>query len=601
MNVTIVGGGLTGLTAAYYLGHAKPEWNITLYEQAPRFGGKIQTQRVDDFVVELGPDSYLGRKTEMTDLVHDLGLGDTLVSNETGQAFVYDQGSIHPIPGGSIMGIPTEMMPFVKATLISWSGKLRAGLDYFKKPYPLDENGDVSIGHFFQYHLGQEMMDKLIEPLLAGIYGGDIYKISLLSTFPHFIQVEQKYGNMVKGMMAAKMGHSKAGVSKAAKGAVAEGDVPRAGKGIMTDRQFESHEAKSSQTASMNHSSNSSGHSTNSSGHSINSSPHQQTSKVQADMASHKGTAAQSGMFRQLTGGLESVITAIVDAMPSNVHLHTGTLVSNIRYVEGMYAIDVVKSENDACGCQSNANANANSNSNSNSIKTVSSNADNRDEASNSTTDSATGSATASATEILLDKAPAMADHVIIATPPATYNQWFKDDPGFDFLRSMEQSSCAIAIMAFDKNTFDGDLKGSGLLITRKTDTPLTACTILNQKWPQTTPDDKVVLRVFIGKPGNDVVEQYSDEELSELAVEEIQHIMRFAAKPEWVRINRLIHCMPQYNVGHRAGIKAVREHVAENYPNLHLIGTPFDGIGIPDGVKQAKELVQAMVDCNKN
>ena len=586
MNVTIVGGGLTGLTAAYYLGHAKPEWNITLYEQAPRFGGKIQTQRVDDFVVELGPDSYLGRKTEMTDLVHDLGLGDTLVSNETGQAFVYDQGSIHPIPGGSIMGIPTEMMPFVKATLISWSGKLRAGLDYFKKPYKLDENGDVSIGHFFQYHLGQEMMDKLIEPLLAGIYGGDIYKISLLSTFPHFIQVEQKYGNMVKGMMAAKMGHSKAGVSKAAKGAVTEGDVPRAGKGIMTDRQFESHEAKSSQTASTDTS-------TNSSGHATNTSPHRQTSKVQADMASRKGTAAQSGMFRQLTGGLESVITAIVDAMPSNVHLHTGTLVSNIRYVEGMYAIDVVNSGNDACGCQSNTNSFKTDSSNTDSIITDSINADNKGRASGSTTDSAP--------EVLLNKAPAMADHVIISTPPATYTQWFKDDPGFDFLRSMEQSSCAIAIMAFDKATFDGDLKGSGLLITRKTDTPLTACTILNQKWPQTTPDDKVVLRVFIGKPGNDVVEQYSDDELSELAVEEIQNIMRFSVKPEWVRINRLIHCMPQYNVGHRAGIKAVREHVAENYPNLHLIGTPFDGIGIPDGVKQAKELVQAIVDANEN
>ena len=547
MNVTIVGGGLTGLTAAYYLGHAKPDWTITLYEQAPRFGGKIQTQRVDDFVVELGPDSYLGRKTEMTDLVYDLGLGDTLVSNETGQAFVYDKGSTHPIPGGSIMGIPTEMMPFVKATLISWPGKLRAGLDYFKKPYQLDKNGDVSIGHFFRYHLGQEMMDKLIEPLLAGIYGGDIYKISLLSTFPHFIQVEQKYGNMVKGMMAAKMGHSKAGVTKAAKGAVAEGDVPRAGKGTMTDRQFESHEAKSSQTASMNNSLNSSGHATN-------TGPHRQTSKVQADMASRKGTAAQSGMFRQLTGGLESVITAIVEAMPSNVHLHTGTLVSNIRYVEGMYAID---------------------------------------------TDLATDSATA--TEILLDKAPAMADHVIISTPPATYNQWFKDDEGFDFLRSMEQSSCAIAIMAFDKATFDGDLKGSGLLITRNTDTPLTACTILNQKWPQTTPDDKIVLRVFIGKPGNDVVEHLDDKDLSELAVKEIQRIMSFSTQPEWVRINRLIHCMPQYNVGHRAGITAVREHVAKHYPNLHLIGTPFDGIGIPDGVKQAKELVQSIVDSNEN
>ena len=540
MNVTIVGGGLTGLTAAYYLGHAKPDWNITLYEQAPRFGGKIQTQRVDDFVVELGPDSYLGRKTEMTDLIYDLGLGDTLVSNETGQAFVYDKGSIHPIPGGSIMGIPTEMMPFVKATLISWPGKLRAGLDYFKKPYQLDKNGDVSIGHFFKYHLGQEMMDKLIEPLLAGIYGGDIYKISLLSTFPHFIQVEQKYGNMVKGMMAAKMGHSKAGVTKAAKGAVAEGDVPRAGKGTMTDRQFESHEAKST--------------------------------KAQADMASRKGTAAQSGMFRQLTGGLESVITAIVEAMPSNVTLYTSTLVSDIRYTDGQYVLDIVKQDFEDCNCNGQLISHECSDVESSLVKETTGNS-----------------------------VTAHTDQVIICTPPATYNQWFKDDEGFDFLRSMEQSSCAIAIMAFDKATFNGDLKGSGLLITRNTDTPLTACTILNQKWPQTTPDDKIVLRVFIGKPGNDVVEHLNDEELSELAVKEIQRIMSFSTQPEWVRINRLIHCMPQYNVGHRAGIKAVREHVAKHYPNLHLIGTPFDGIGIPDGLKQAKELVQSIVDSNEN
>ena len=547
MNVTIVGGGLTGLTAAYYLGHAKPDWNITLYEQAPRFGGKIQTQRVDDFVVELGPDSYLGRKTEMTDLIYDLGLGDTLVSNETGQAFVYDKGSIHPIPGGSIMGIPTEMMPFVKATLISWPGKLRAGLDYFKKPYQLDKNGDVSIGHFFKYHLGQEMMDKLIEPLLAGIYGGDIYKISLLSTFPHFIQVEQKYGNMVKGMMAAKMGHSKAGVTKAAKGAVAEGDVPRAGKGTMTDRQFESHEAKST--------------------------------KAHADIASRKGTAAQSGMFRQLTGGLESVITAIVEAMPSNVTLHTSALVSDIRYTDGQYALDVVKQNVDGCNCTAQSASYENSDAETSHNTSV-------------TSVDVTGNT---------DQITANANQVIICTPPATYNQWFKDDAGFDFLRSMEQSSCAIAIMAFDKSSFDGELKGSGLLITRNTDTPLTACTILNQKWPQTTPDDKIVLRVFIGKPGNDVVEHLNDEELSELAVKEIQRIMSFSTQPEWVRINRLIHCMPQYNVGHRAGIKAVREHVAEHYPNLHLIGTPFDGIGIPDGVKQAKELVQSIVGSNEN
>lgn len=502
MKVTIVGGGLTGLAVAYYLGQAKPDWQIQLYEQAPRFGGKIQTQQVDNFVVELGPDSYLGRKTEMTDLITDLGLEDTLVSNETGQAYVYDRGAIHPIPGGSIMGVPTEMMPFVKATLISWMGKLRAGLDYFKKPYPLDAHGDVSIGHFFRYHLGQEMMDKLIEPLLAGIYGGDIYKISLLSTFPHFIQVEQKYGNMVKGMIAAKMSHQKAGVSKGARGAVNEGDVPRAGKEAMTDAQFD----KKQSSVKSN----------------------------RGTLKAAKGTAAQSGMFRQLTGGLESVVNAIVEQMPSNVTLITSALVQNISRVDAGYQYDVNGEQNTS-------------------------------------------------------------DMLIISTPPATYKDWFIGDDGFDGVRNMEQSSCAIAIMAFDKATFDGQLTGSGLLITRKTDTPLTACTILNQKWPQTTPDDKIVLRVFIGKPGNDVVERYSDEELSGLALKEIQRIMGFKASPEWIKINRLIHCMPQYNVGHRAAITAVREHVKKQYPNLYLIGTPFDGIGIPDGVKQAKELVQRL------
>lgn len=502
MKVTIVGGGLTGLAVAYYLGRAKPDWQIQLYEQAPRFGGKIQTQQVDNFVVELGPDSYLGRKTEMTDLITDLGLVDTLVSNETGQAYVYDRGTIHPIPGGSIMGVPTEMMPFVKATLISWMGKLRAGLDYFKKPYPLDVHGDVSIGHFFRYHLGQEMMDKLIEPLLAGIYGGDIYKISLLSTFPHFIQVEQKYGNMVKGMIAAKMSHQKAGVSKGARGAVNEGDVPRAGKEAMTDAQFDKKQSSVKSNSGT--------------------------------LKAAKGTAAQSGMFRQLTGGLESVVNAIVEQMPSNVTLTTSTLVRNISRTAAGYQYDVNGEQNTS-------------------------------------------------------------DMLIISTPPATYKDWFIGDDGFDGVRNMEQSSCAIAIMAFDKATFDGQLKGSGLLITRKTDTPLTACTILNQKWPQTTPDDKIVLRVFIGKPGNDVVERYSDEALSGLALKEIQRIMDFKASPEWIKINRLIHCMPQYNVGHRAAITAVREHVEKQYPNLYLIGTPFDGIGIPDGVKQAKELVQRL------
>lgn len=483
--VAIIGGGLTGLSAAYYLGKAHPELDIHVYEQSHRFGGKIQTKRVDGYVVEMGPDSYLGRKMAMTDLVNDLGLGDTLVSNATGQAYVYHKNRIHPIPGGSIMGVPTKMGPFVTSSLISWPGKIRAGLDIFKSPYPLDENGDVSIGDFFHYHLGQEMMDKLIEPLLSGIYGGDIYKISLLSTFAHFIEVEQKHGNMVKGMMAAAASHKKAGVTQAAKGPQANmGDVPKAGKDTVKDNQF----------------------------------------KKQA------GTASTSGMFRQLTGGLMSVVDAVVDQMPSNVQLHVHTPVRAMEYVDGQYHLSVD-------------------------------------------------------TERTFD-------HVVIATPPATYKDWFLQDRAFDGVRNMDQTSCAIAVLAFDRATFDGDLQGSGLLITRQTDTPLTACTNLSQKWPQTTPADKLVLRVFIGKPGNDAVETLDDVALGELAVREIQRIMGFTAKPLWVEVNRLVRCMPQYYVGHRRMVQDLQAHMMHTYPKLHIIGTPVDGIGIPDGVASAKRMV---------
>ena len=200
--VAVIGGGLTGLSTAYYLGRAKPDWQIDVFEEEQRFGGKIKTKRVDGYVVEVGPDSYLARKQAMTDLINELGLGDTLVTNATGQAFIYDRGSMFPIPGGSIVGIPTEFVPFAKSTLLSWSGKIRAMQDIFKSPYPTD--GDVSIGDFFKYHLGNEMMDKLIEPLLSGIYGGDIYELSLDATFPEFHSLERKHGNMVKGMLAAR-------------------------------------------------------------------------------------------------------------------------------------------------------------------------------------------------------------------------------------------------------------------------------------------------------------------------------------------------------------------------------------------------------------
>ena len=356
------------------------------------------------------------------------------------------------IPGGSIIGIPTEFLPFAMSSLLSWSGKLRAGLDIFKKPYPGNE--DMSIDAFFRYHLGDELVNLLIEPLLSGIYGGDLKRLSLLGTFPEFRQLEQKHGNLVKGMMAMQGMRKQSG-------------------------------------------------------------------------------AATEGQFAQLTGGLESLVDALVEQMPKNVSLHTSTEVLEASYTDKLYTVQTQNG-----------------------------------------TDSY--------------------DRLVITTPPKAYEKFFVGDEKFEDLRHMEQSSCAIVIMSLPKSAFTKPLQGTGFVITRSTETPLTACTYISSKWPQTTPQDKVVLRVFLGKPTDSTVDTHSEEELCELALSEIRNILKFTGNPEWIEVVRLQKSMPQYEVGHKERVATLMDHAQEHYPGLALIGTPFKGVGMPDGIKQAYELVEA-------
>lgn len=200
--VVVIGGGITGLTTAYYLQKQAKEnqlaFDITLIEATPRLGGKIQTVRKDGFVIERGPDSFLERKASAARLVKEVGLGEQLVNNSTGQSYVLVNGKLHPMPEGSVMGIPTQIAPFITTGLFSISGKMRAAVDFVLPKS--DPQTDQSLGHFFRRRLGDEVVENLVEPLLSGIYAGDIDKLSLMSTFPQFYQVEQKYRSLVLGM-----------------------------------------------------------------------------------------------------------------------------------------------------------------------------------------------------------------------------------------------------------------------------------------------------------------------------------------------------------------------------------------------------------------
>ncbi|MDP4169199.1 MAG: protoporphyrinogen oxidase, partial [Bacillota bacterium] len=218
--VVIIGGGIAGMTTAFYLQKAVREHNlpieVTLVEASHRLGGKMQTVVKDGFTIERGPDSFLARKTSMSRLAREVGMEHQLVHNSTGKSYVLVNEKLHPMPGGSIMGIPTEIAPFLTTGLFSVQGKLRAAADFILPKSEKDQ--DQSLGEFFRRRLGDEVVENLIEPLLSGIYAGDIDMLSLMSTFPQFYEVEQKYRSLILGMKKSTPAKPKTKESSGGKG-----------------------------------------------------------------------------------------------------------------------------------------------------------------------------------------------------------------------------------------------------------------------------------------------------------------------------------------------------------------------------------------------
>lgn len=210
-NILIVGGGITGLTSAFYLQQEINDknlpYNIKLVEKNNRLGGKIATVHKDGFTIERGPDSFLSRKTPAVKLIEKLRMSDQLVRNATGQAHILVDKKLHKIPPGSFMGIPIEARPFLFSRLFGMKGKVRASLDYvLPKGKAVD---DQSLGLFFRRRFGDELVENLIEPLLSGIYSGDVDEMSLMATFPNFYELEQKYGSLIRGLQKTMPKQSK--------------------------------------------------------------------------------------------------------------------------------------------------------------------------------------------------------------------------------------------------------------------------------------------------------------------------------------------------------------------------------------------------------
>ena len=206
--VIIIGGGITGLAAAYALQERarknRAPISFTLLEGQSRLGGKILTDTENGLVMEGGPDSFISQKPWALELCRQLGLENRLTKTSPDQTATYilHNGRLVNLPEGIMLLVPTRLGPFLTTPLFSPLGKLRMGMDWI---IPRKQTGeDESLAAFVRRRLGREAVDRLAEPLLAGIYAGDAERMSLAATFPQFQELENRYGSLIRGMLARR-------------------------------------------------------------------------------------------------------------------------------------------------------------------------------------------------------------------------------------------------------------------------------------------------------------------------------------------------------------------------------------------------------------
>ncbi|WP_281659306.1 protoporphyrinogen oxidase [Halobacillus sp. Cin3] len=457
--VVVIGGGITGLTSAYYLQKKAAEKDIpldvSLIEAGSRLGGKIETVKRDGFTIERGPDSFLERKESAGRLAREVGLGEELVPNGTGQSYILVNGRLHKMPAGSYMGIPTRIRPFLFSGLFTPAGKIRASMDLVKPRKTVE--GDQSLGLFFRRRLGNQVVENLIEPLLSGIYAGDIDQLSLKATFPQFYEMEQEHGSLIKGLRRTT-------------------SIPKRKKG----------EKKPS-------------------------------------------------MFRTLKHGLSSLVVAVEE------QLHPGTVQTGVQ-------VNHIEKQDDGY-------------------------------------------------QLMLSNGTVKeADAVIMAVPHFAVQRMLSHLDFLEPFKNINATSVANVAMAFDASAIKKDIDGTGFVVSRNSDFRITACTWTHKKWPHSTPEGKVLLRCYVGKPSDQEIVDKTDEEIQDIVLKDLNKTMNITEKPDFSVVTRWHDAMPQYKVGHKEKLQHITAAMEKELPGIYLAGGSYRGIGLPDCIDQGEAAVEKVL-----
>lgn len=466
--VAIIGGGISGLSAAMTLERARASGaplDYRIYEAGPRLGGVLLTEHIDGCVVEGGPDSFLTEKSWGLDFVRSLGLGDQLISSNDAErkTYILVKGRLEPIPDGLMFMVPTRILPIVTSRLFSLPAKIRMAFEYFHRPQPSDK--DETVAELVERHFGPEMVDRLADPLLAGVYGGDASQLSAAAVLPRFVDMEKKYGSLSRGMLAARQ-----------------------------------------------------------------------------KMAAAQGGSAPRPLFTSLKNGMRQLVETIEPKLKPGAARVSNPVVGLTRSRSSWLIAP-------------------------------------------------------------LQGGPEEFDAVILSLPATAASALVRNvaPPLSDELSRILYSSSITVNLGFARSDLSSLPPGFGFLVPRSEGRRMLACTFVHVKFPHRAPEDRGILRCFIGGSRDEAVFQFSDDELVDLVRRNLAEVLSLTAEPRFARVYRWRGAMAQYTSGHLARVQRIRQ-IQSSIPGLYLAGNAYQGIGVPDCIasgelaaKNATEFVTSL------